>query len=287
MDPVERNRMTANECRCGRPTRDAAYVCDQCVERLARALGDCGWTDVELETTITRQRGIPTTGGAPSAERGLPWHERGAEARRNLHGLLVSWVRFCGEERVRGVPTWQPTDRVVSLSRWLLHCVDGLALHDIGPEAVDEITDAVAECQRIVFYKRRSRVYLGVCEQPVIDDEGEEYAAVVCEGEVYAEEGAPVGTCDDCGQGVTVAIRRTELERKLDDRLCTAAEIARLSTYLGLDADRDKVRQRVHYWHRHKRVMPRGSGDDDAPLFRYGEVRSMLYAEFATRDAAS
>jgi hypothetical protein len=41
----------------------------------------------------------------------------------------------------------------------------------------------------------------------------------------------------------------------------------------------------VHYWHRHKRVMSRGVDEQDAPLFRYGEVRSMLYAEFGTRDA--
>lgn len=256
-----------------------------CAEELSRALGDCAWVNEELETTITRQRSTPITGSAPSAERGLPWHERGAEAQRNLHGLLVSWVRFCGEEGVRGLPAWEPTDRIPSLSRWLLHCVNGLTLHDIAPEAIDEITDAVADCQRIVFYKRRSRTYLGTCEKVVVD-ERDDVVTLNCPGEVYAEEGAAVGACDDCGQGVTVVIRRAELEKRLDDRLCTASEIARLATYLGLHVDRDKVRQRVHYWHRHKRVLSRGVDDQDAPLFRYGEIRSMLYTEFATRDSA-
>jgi hypothetical protein len=31
---------TTSECRCGRPTRDDAYVCEDCGSSLARALGD-------------------------------------------------------------------------------------------------------------------------------------------------------------------------------------------------------------------------------------------------------
>jgi hypothetical protein len=266
---------TETTCRCGQPARDNGYVCDRCADRLATALGDVTWLADELETTITRQRGAPTTGSAPSAERGLPWHDKASEARRHLHALLVSWVRFCAEEHTRGVPSWQPVDRLQSLSRWLLHCVHGLTLHDIGPEAVDEITDAVADCERIVFWKRRSRVYLGPCTEMVGEDEDQP-----CPGEVYAEEGAPVGYCEECEGAVTVVIRRSELERELADRLCTAAEIARLATYLGLPADRDRVRKRVHYWHRHKRVVPRGKDESGDPMFRYGEVRVMLYAEF-------
>lgn len=274
-----------SECRCGRPTRDQRFLCDHCRTELDRALGDCRWVDTEIDTTITRQRAIPPSGGGPaSAETGLPWHERAARAKRTLHSLLVLWVRFCGEEEVRGVPGWQPTDRLPSLARWLLHCTDGLTLHDIAPDAHEEITDAVAECQRIVFYKRRGRTYLGPCGQTVTDDDGE-VLALSCPGEVYAEEGHQVGHCDECGQGVTVVIRRGELERRLDDQLCTAAEIARLSTYLGLDVKRERVRQRVHYWARHGRILSHGRDDRGDPTYRYGEVRTMLYAEFATRES--
>jgi hypothetical protein len=273
-----------SECRCGRATRDEAYVCDTCAQSLARALGDVPWIGEELDVTLTRQRSAPITGGAPSAERGLPWHEKASEARRNLHGLLVSWVRFCDEEGVRGAPQWQATDSLPSLSRWLLNCVRGLTLHDIGPEAVDEITDAVADCERVVFWKRRARIYLGPCGQVVRDEDG-----IVmmdrCPGDVYAEELAPVGTCDECGQGVTVVVRKGELEKQLDDRLCTPAELARLAVILGLEVPRERVREKVNYWHRHKRIAQHGADENGHPMFRYGEVRTMLYTEFR-RDTA-
>jgi len=272
-------------CRCGRPTRDDAYVCDTCYAALNRALGDVAWLDEELDTTITRQKAAVISGTARSAETSLPWHERAAIARRDLHSLLVLWVRFAREEQVRGVPEWEAQDRLPSLSRWLLHVTRGLTLLDIGPDAVDEITNAVAECERVVFWKRRSRVYLGPCGQRVEDEDG----LVIlerCAGEVYAEEGADVGTCDECDQGVTVVIRQGELNKELDDRLCSAAELARLAVILGLDVPREQVRKKIHYWHRHKRIVQRGvDPETEAPLFRYGEVRGMLYAEFA-RDTA-
>ena len=63
----------------------------------------------------------------------------------------------------------------------------------------------------------------------------------------------------------------------------TAAEIARLATYLGLDVPRDRVRKQVLYWHRHKRIEQRSADAEGSPMFRYGEVRGMLYREFGTR----
>lgn len=274
-----------NECRCGRETRGETFtVCEQCESDLEKALGDCAWLDDELETTITRQRGAGMTGGSPSAEHGLPWHDKAAEAQRKLHGLLVWWMRFCVEEHVRGLPTKDPADKIPSLSRWLLHAVHGLTLHELGSDAVDEITDAVAECRRIVFWKRASRIYLGTCGQTVADEDGE-VITLSCEGEVYAEEGEPVGTCDLCGQGVTVVIRKEQIDKRLHDRLCTPAEIATYAVYLGLSAPREQVRKRVNYWHRHKRIEHKGDNQKGEPLFKYGDVRNMLYAEFGRNSA--
>lgn len=273
-----------SECRCGRETRDDAYVCETCENALEVALGDCAWLDDELDTTITRQKAASTTGGSPSAETGLPWHDKAAEAQRTLHGLLVTWVRFCDEEGVRGVPNWAPSDKIPSLARWLLHVVHGLTLHDIGPEAVDEVTDAVAECRRIVFWKKSTRVYLGTCGQVVKDEDGE-VIVLTCGGEVYADEGEPVGYCEECKQGLTVVIRKAEIDKQLHDRLCTPAEIATYAVHLGLQAPRDQVRRRVNYWHRHKRIEHKGDNPKGEPLFRYGDVRKMLYAEFGRESA--
>lgn len=278
--------MSTTECRCGRPTKDDAYGCEGERNELDRALGDCAWLEEELETTITRQRGAGTTGGPRGTETPLPWHERASEARRALHSTLATWVRFCEEEQVRGIATWQATDTLTSMARWLLHATRGLMFHELGPDAVDEITDAVAECERIVFWKKRARVYLGKCEQVVKDPETDEVLTLSCEGDVYAEEDQPTGQCEECQQGVTVVIRKAEIDKMLDDRLCTAADLSRMAVFLGLDVPRESVRKKVLYWHRHKRIISRSTEPDtDAPMFRYGEVKALLYAEFGRMTA--
>jgi hypothetical protein len=266
-------------------------ICDDCTEVLDRALGDVTWVSEELDVSMTRQRSAPIVPGAPSASHGLPWHEKAAEATRNLRAILVLWVRLCDEEHVGIGPSALPADNLPAIAAWLLHRVPGLARHDAAADALDEITNAVAECERVVFWKRKSRIYLGTCGQRVEDNDGATLLES-CTGEVYAEEGASVGVCDLCAQGVTVVIRQGELNRQLDDRLCTAAELARLAVILGLDAPRDSVRKKIHYWHRHKRIVQRGTlteqvkGENvEVPTFRYGEVRVMLYAEFTSNTA--
>lgn len=94
---------TTTTCRCGRPTRDAAYVCDDCLGRLNQSLGDVTWLSAELDTTISRSKGVDYTsrGGARDSETPMPYHPSAAEAGRDLKAILVSWVRFCQEEQVR------------------------------------------------------------------------------------------------------------------------------------------------------------------------------------------
>lgn len=271
-------------CHCGAEISDDRYACPTCTAKLDVALGDCSWLDDELDTTITRQRSATIGASSTSADHGIPWHERGSDAKRNLHGLLSTWVRFAAEEGVKGAPATMPRDTIPSMARWLLHVTHGLALHDTGPDAIDEITDAVAECQRIVFWKRKARVYLGTCEQTVTDDE-DQVLIESCPGEVYADEEEAVGHCDECGQGVTVVIRKAEIDKRLEDRLCSPADIAGYAVLLGLHAPRESVRKRVNYWHRHKRIEQKSTALNGDPLFRYGEVRSRLYAEFGRESA--
>lgn len=271
-----------NTCRaCRTPTRDAAYLCDTCRLALDIALGDTPWVSEELDITISRQKGVNLNGGGSrSAETPLPWHDRASEARRHLHGILVAWVRYCTDEHVRGTPTWTARDTLPSMSRWLLHCTHGLTLDEIGPDAYEEITKAVADAKRIIFWKKRSRVYLGPCDNTITTDDAPDED---CAGEVYADEGTPVGNCDQCDHGVTVVIRQAELNAALDDRLCTASELARLAVILGLDVPREAVRKKVHYWHRHKRIAEHTTDANGHPMFRYGEVRTMLYTEFGEK----
>lgn len=275
-------------CNCGKPTRDDAYVCDDCLDLLARTLGDVPALLEEVDITITRQQaaGQHGTSTARPAERPLPWNEKAAEALRALHSTLVGWVRFCDEEQVRSRDPRDglPEDDTADLARWLMWRVDGLAFHELGHDAVDQIADAAAQCWRIVFWKRRNRIYLGTCGK-VAEHDGE--PGDPCPGEVYADEGSVYGVCEDTTEHIhSVTERQAELTRRLDDTLGTAAEIAGMTVYLGLDADRETVRKRINQWHTRARIRPAQHSPAGDPMFRYGEVRALLYATFATREAS-
>lgn len=262
--------MSANECRCGKPTRDNAYSCDDCGDLLARALGEVPWLDEQLEVTITRQQGIDYRrlgggkGGKKDAERPLPGNWTASEARTHLRALLVSWARLCHEEGVRSSDPrlGLPDDNLLAIGRWLLWRVDGLLMHEAGSEAVDEITGAVASCHRLID-RPADRQYLGDC--------GEQE----CSGSLWARAGGEVATCDSCHTPTKAADLRGRLLSELDDRLCTAAEIAELSTYLGLKANRDTVRKYVEYLARKGRIE-KHAAFSVAAVYRFGEVYDLL-----------
>lgn len=253
-----------NECRCGKPTRDAAYVCETCAESLSVALGEVPWLTEELDISITGQKAATYSGhNARGAETPSPVHWGASEARTHLKALLVSWARFCDDEAVRNASPHPglPADNLPALSRWLLWRVDGLTLNEIGSDAVDEITSAVAHCHRVID-RPADRQYLGACEE--CDD-----------GRLYARPGGALARCDYCGTTVEAQKLRDRMLDELDDRLCTAAEIARLSTYLGLRADRETVRKRINQWHKRERIHSEVAFADD-PVFRFGIVWRLL-----------
>ena len=258
-------------CRCGRETRDDAYACDDCGDDLARALGEVPWLAEELEVTISRQKGVDYRkvgggkGGLKAAERPLPPVWGASEARTHLKALLVSWTLFCAAEGVRSSDprTEMPADNLPALSRWLIWRVDGLMLNDIASEAVEEITSAVAHCERLID-RPADRQYLGDCQ--------------VCQsGRLYARSGSDWAKCEECDATVEAQGVRDVLLARLDDRLCTAAEIARLSTYLGLRADRELVRKRINQWSSRGLLSEHPSVTDEV-TFRFGEVYAMLAA---------
>lgn len=264
-----------SNCRhCGRQTANEAYVCEDSLSELAEVLGEMTWLDEQLDITITRQRAATYDGG-PDGNGGLPWHDAASEARRALHATLATWVRFCSTERIRNASPsdQQPRDSLISMSRWLMWRVDGLAWHELGGDAVSEITRAAGKAKAIVLWKPAARIYLGPCD-----------LAPVCDGDVYALEGEDHGTCHECGHSYPVEARRQAMRDVVADRLATANEIARLSTYLGLPADREQVRSLVRSWERTKRIEAKSTGTDGQAMFRYGDVEPMLYEHYAKRE---
>jgi hypothetical protein len=261
--------MSANECRCGRPTRDAAYVCDTCADSLTKTLSEIPWLVEELQITTTRQKGVDYRrqgggkGGKKPTEMPHPANMAASEVRGNLQAVLVSWALFCKDEGVRhqSPNNALPANNLPAISRWLLWRVDGLTLHEIGSDAVEEIADAVGACYRIIDLPA-DKQYLGDCDQ--------------CEGgRLYAHPKGRWARCDQCNQATEADKVREALLGQLDDRLCTAAEIADLSTYLGLHANREQVRNRVNQWHKRGRIASEVAFAD-SPVFRFGIVWRLL-----------
>lgn len=167
-----------------------------------------------------------------------------------------------------------PADTIASMCNYLSRMLRSIVAEQWAPEMFDEMLDLEKRLRRLVD-RPASKVYLGACTVPL------------CAGSVYAKEGDETGRCDqdDCRTEYDTSLSRRGLESELDSQLLTAAEIARLSTYLGLKADRQKVRVRVNLWHSRGRLAAAGRAEDGSPRFRYGEVRGLLYAAFV--DVAS
>lgn len=284
-----RYRDRATSCGCGAEVHDGIQTCEECLAKLDTALGDLPWLDEQLEVSISRQRGVDNRGGTPSTgEHALPWNDRASKAHRRLQRTLANWITRIDE---LGVHHQAPTlglprgdhDRwtITAMSRWLAWRVDGLATHPAGHRAMLDITSAAASATQTVLWKRRSRIFLGPCNAILLDPRTL-IPTGACPGEVYADEGEDNGRCDHCHLPYLVEERRARLERELDDTAFTAAGIARLSTFLGLDLSREQVRKRINQWHRRGRIL--ASTHDPLtgePMFRYGAVRALLADEIS------
>lgn len=213
-----------NECRCGRPTRD--YVCQDCGDSLARALGEVPWLTDELEISVTRQKGVDyrqASGGKGAkkpTERPSPVNWGASEVRAHLKALLVSWTRLCNEEHVRNSSPYPglPDDDMPALSRWLLWRVDGLMLHEAGSDAVDEITSAVAHCHRIID-RPPDQEFAGPCQ---------------CGRDLYRKPGAPKVTCRQCEMEYDVDDLAKWMREQMTGRLVTIREGSLLLGKLGM-----------------------------------------------------
>lgn len=213
-----------NQCRCGRPTRD--YVCQDCGDSLARALGEVPWLDDELEITVTRQKGVDyrqASGGKGAkkpTERPSPVNWGASEARAHLKALLVSWALFCEAEHVRNSSPYPglPGDNMPALSRWLLWRVDGLTMLEIGAEAVDEITSAVAHCHRLID-RPPDQEFAGPCQ---------------CGRDLYRKPNAKTVVCRQCETEYDVESLGKWMHEQMVGRLVTIREGSLLLGKLGM-----------------------------------------------------
>lgn len=253
-----------SECKCGLPTRDNAYVCDDCLDKAGKALGDIAWLDEQLAITIGKQRGAPTEGGPAGAEKSLPFNVAAAQVRDDLRNTLVGWVRVCHEEGVRSSDPKPglPADSLTAMARWLLWRVDGLAFHEAGYEAIDEIVYAVAQAHRTID-RAPERQYVGPC---------------ACGRDLYRKPGAVMVKCRACEAEYDAEALTDSLRAQVMGRLVTTKEGATLLSRFDLPT----AEGTIHSWVSRKKLTPHGHDRNSRNLYLLDDLFD-LAAKEATR----
>lgn len=251
---------------CDRPA-DGGFVCRACIATLRQTLAETPWLLDELNLVISRQTQYanPYQPRAASAEQPLPINLKSSDVLLDLAGKLATWVKLFLEEN----PGWRAPRGSAempapphALAQWLQNRLEAIRMHAAGGDLVEEISACTAAA-RYVIDRPASRQFLGLCaEQNGGEDD--------CTGSVYGKAGRPMARCDGCGAEWVAEDLRAYLLDSLEDRICTAGEIAELSTYLGLDIGREQVRKRVNLWASRGRLEKRGNG------FRFGDAMVLL-----------
>lgn len=262
---------------CTRTTQRA--LCEQCLWEVKQALDIDQELSIpalldDLATTLTRQARITQRNGGKSAETPTPFHIRASDIADHARAVLVGWVKVLASDD----PERYPTDTLEAMAAWLLGRLDDIARHEAADDMHAEITDTAARI-RYVIDRPADRLYAGTCGTSFAEQH-------ICAEPLYAHPGAAVVRCIDCGTVHDVATRREGMLQRLDDRLVTAAEFARLATYLIADIgrSREQTRKMVNLWH-HRGLLERHSDDREGnPLFLFGEAKLLLARDQARRD---
>jgi hypothetical protein len=244
-----------------------------CADDLARALGDVPWLTEELEVTISRQKGVDyrSVGGSRAARRpaSAPRRSSGVPVRLgptsrpySSPGAFSATLSASGTRRRPRPARRRPRLDVAlpALAGRRAHA------HEIGPDAVDEITSAVAHCHRLID-SRPDRWYAGPCNA---ETDGRE-----CGVDLYAKSAKGDVKCEACAAVYDVAARRSWLLAAAEDRLADAATLARSVSWLGaspLNA------ARVWKWAERGRIVAKGH-DGTRPLYRIGDAIDLLAKE--------
>lgn len=256
----------ASICECGKPTRDHAYSCESCLSDLTRVLAEIPWLAGELETTISKRRGIDYRGlgGSPSSETPLPVHAPALEARRTLRHALVMAVRFCDEEQIRhqSPRNGLPVDSLEAMSRWLMWRVDGLGLNDMGHQFATDIIDAAKKCRHMVD-RAPEKAYAGPCE---------------CGRDLYHKPGAVDVKCKDCERVYKTAELYEWMRSQVRGRLVTAREGATLLCKFGMETQQGTIDK----WLERGRIAEKGHDPKGRRLYLFDDL-----IEMASRVTAS
>jgi len=254
-------------CTCGKPTPESSFLCSDCLDDLARTLRDLPELVDELDVSLTKQRRFTDAAGSRSTTSPLPYDMGASNALHELRNELVGMVRVCIDNRVASTDYREahPGDSCASMAAWLLWRVDGMAALPFAADLLHVVSIA-SRCE-LVIDRPAERTFAGPCDQ--------------CGRDLYAQHGKTSVTCKACGLQYDLAARREWLLHAVDDQLASATEIARALTSLEMPVTTDRIWQ----WKHRERIEQRGTSKTGAPLYRVGDVVTLLIAHAEKRGA--
>jgi len=245
---------------CSRPIPDMAYLCSVEATKLRTELERVALVAGEAMTTIAKQARIGGGGRRTDPEVPLPVNLTAAADHDAAVNTLTTWARHVQEESGRPLPEVEGHP-LIALAAWLVGQLDWLRHRPEAEEAFDEIGDACRVLVRVVD-RAADRIIVGQCG---------------CGEYLYAVRGREHVTCSGCNTQYNVEAARDLLRESLDQRLCTAAEIALLAAYLGLAGKREQVRHKITVW-ADRGLVVRHSEIRGEPAYVFGEVVARLMA---------
>lgn len=255
---------TCQVATCDRPSDDW-IVCKACASAFEQVLAEVPWMLDELDTVITQQTRYTTESSGKAAETPMMFNVKASDMRGQLAMHLDTAARLIADSN-----GWTLTYKdAAGASAWLMRSLTAIRLHEAGAQIVDEITATNAGCLWVID-RPAAKQYLGDCTMTFKVADLDE----ACPGRIYGRRGKDRASCDTCGTEWEASALREVLLKRLDDRLCTASEIAHLSTYLDLLEGREQVRKRINKWHEREQIKPHVI--EGQTMFRFGEVYTML-----------
>jgi hypothetical protein len=257
---------------CTRPTT-IGVLCNDCHNELTHHIDNLPWALEQLQNAATNQTRFTTGGGAKSTETPLMFNPFASGALASLIATVQIWQGRLADHT--GQPIRHPNP--IKAAKWMGQNISSARTYINAGQMLDALTHAHEHVEKVIN-KPPQRQYLGDCAD--VDNSGH-----TCPGRMFAYPNEAEARCDTCTKEIDAATRRLELLRKMDDKIMSAAEIARIATYMGLTIDRVQVRKRINKWHSRHRITPINH-DADNPTFRFLEVRLLLEQDEETRQSA-
>lgn len=266
--------MSEMTCNCGKPTRDDAYVCDECLSDLARRLGEMPWVVEQLDITLTKARGVDYSANSgrgnniPLAHKDvdddgdaqadqatmLVYHHGASKAMGKLRHEIVQMIRFCDEENVRhqSPHAGYPADTLEAMSAWLLWRVDGLAFVDMAGEFITSVIAAIGSAKRVID-RPADREYSGPCE---------------CGRDLYVKPGSKIAKCASCEAEYDVADMQEWMRTAAAGKLFTAREGTTLLGRLDMATPQGTIDK----WQERGRLEVRGHNAEGHRLYSLDDL---------------